>query len=248
MKRKLTAILASALVLTLLAACGTDEPAATPTPPTPTAEPAATPSPTSELSATPPDIVVQTPTPQREGESRYAAYARAELEDLRGNEYLDDENKIRDTVTMYMDLWYDRMYNPEYTDYSVFEKFFDEAAEGYPHLQYHCTEARYLALMIADDPVAWYDYDIDIESVELEGNTAVAEVRSPFRSLSENYNGMSSGLFSFWITLEKTDGVWFVTDISPDSIYGSDRHGSYDELLESIEELEAEYGSITQMR
>ena len=46
MKRKLTAILAAALALTLLAACGTDEPAAaTPTPAAPTAEPSATPEP-----------------------------------------------------------------------------------------------------------------------------------------------------------------------------------------------------------
>ena len=50
MKRKLTAILAAALALTLLAACGTDEPAATPTPAAPSAEPSATPEATPEAS------------------------------------------------------------------------------------------------------------------------------------------------------------------------------------------------------
>ncbi len=240
MKRKHAGIIALALALAMLTACGEAS--------EPTSTPDATPTSTPELSATPPDLAVQTPVPRRNGESRYAAYARAELENLRGKEYLGDEDKIRDTVTMYMDLWYERMYNPEYTDYSVFDFFFDETAEGYPHLQYHCTEARYLALMNEDDPVSWYDYDIDIESVEIDGCTAEIYVRCYDRSLHENYNGMSSGLIPFWITLEKTDGVWLMTDISPDSIYGSDRHGSYDELLESIEDLEAKYESITQMR
>lgn len=50
MKRKFTAMLAAALVLTLLAACGTDEPAATPASATPVAEPSATPEATPEAS------------------------------------------------------------------------------------------------------------------------------------------------------------------------------------------------------
>src|SRR5699024_486534 len=129
--------------------------------------------------------------------------------------------------------------------------FFDKTAEGYPHLQYHCMEARYLVLsdvVHVYGPVVWHDYDIDIASVALDGDTAVVEIRSPFRALSYKRQFMTRGMLYLWITLGKTDGVWFLTDISPDSIYGSDRHGSYDELLESIEELEAEYERTTQAR
>ena len=231
--RSMKRIIPLALALLLLAACST---------------PAAQPTATVEASHTPSPVPVP---PEIGGESPYAAYVRDELEELRGNVYRDDEDKIRDTVTMYMDLWYDRMYNPEYTDYGVFGLFFDKTAEGYPHLQYHCMEARYLVLsdvVHVYGPVVWHDYDIDIASVALDGDTAVVEIRSPFRALSYKRQFMTSGMFYFWITLGKTDGVWFLTDISPDSIYGSDRHGSYDELLESIEELEAEYERTTQAR
>lgn len=221
------------LALLVLSACGAGA-----------AEP--TPADTSG-STSPSDISTQNTLPPVEpGESYYARWARSALEDLRENEFWDDEYRIRETVTMYIDLWYDRQYELGCTNYSVFNDFFDAESEGYADLVYHSTEARRLGLMhLTSDfgPVVWHNYDLTFDELEVDGDTARVAVRSHARELEEDYSGMFSGMSFFWIDLRRVDGVWLMTDISPNSIYGDERHGTYEDLLDSIAELEAELGS-----
>ena len=223
------------LALLLLPACGEEQQYAAPAEPTPAETVGST---------SPSDIPSQnTPPPVEPGESYYANWARSALANLRENEYWDDEHKIRDTVTMYIDLWYDRQYELDCTDYSVFDDFFDTESEGYADLIYHSTEARCLGLMHCSSvfgPVVWHNYDLTIDNLEVDGETARVTVRSLFRELWENYFGMPSGMYTFRIDLRRVDGVWLMTDISPNSIYGDERHGTYDDLLDNIAELEAE--------
>ena len=222
------------LAMLILSACGT-----------PASEP--TPTPSVDIAGSTPEDLVKITLPPYDAEvSAYARWVRPALKELRENEAMNDEDKVHGIVTMYIDLWYDRQYQYDCTDYSVFKAFFDENAEGYENLAYHSTEARYIALSDAlsgAGPVVWNVHHIELTTVELDEDSAVINVRSPYREICLNYAGMPRGLNTYRISLGKVDGVWYLTDIEPNSIYGSDRHGTYDELLETIDELEAEYAA-----
>ena len=103
-----------------------------------------------------------------------------------------------------------------------------------PAVSVSCTAHLYSALLCG------HNYDLTIDNLEVDGETARVTVRSLFRELWENDFGMPSGMYTFRIDLRRVDGVWLMTDISPNSIYGDERHGTYDDLLDNIAELEAE--------
>lgn len=218
------------LILTLLTACGA---------------PAAAPSPSATLGqcSTPPDLTVQTPGTNGDGMSPYAAWATDELLRVRENEYLDDENKIIETVELFIYLSCEQICEPEYGRYRYFDAFFDKTSEGYENLIYNSTETRYLGLSDAEPttygPIVWYDYDVDILSVEIDGDTAKVEAIDHIRKLRENYSEMQIGAFYYYLDLRKVSGVWLMTDVFPVSRYSV--YGSYEELLGSIAEMEEEY-------
>lgn len=207
------------LTLLILSACGV--PAAEPTP-----------------SSTP-----QTPDINGDGMSPYAAWATEELLRVRENEYMDDENKIIETVELFIYLSCEQICEPEYGRYLHFDAFFDKTSEGYENLIYNSTETRYLGLRDAEPttygPIVWYNYDVDILSVEIDGDTAKVEAIDQIRKLRENYGEMQTGTFYYYLDLHKVGGVWLMTDVFPVSRYSV--YGSYDELLETIDELEAQY-------
>ena len=220
------------LIFALLNACGA-----------PAAEPSPTPSATPEQCSTPSDLTAQKPDTNGDGMSPYAAWATEELLRVRENEYLDDENKIIETVELFIYLSCEQICEPEYGRYRHFDAFFDKTSEGYENLAYNSTETRYLGLMDAEPtmygPIVWYDYDVKILSVEIDGDTAKVEAMDQIRKLRENYSGMQSGAFYYYLDLRKVSGVWLMTDVFPVSRYSV--YGSYDELVEAIKELEAQY-------
>lgn len=226
------------LVMLILTACGV--PAAEPSPSAAAVE---TQAPTPEQYSTPSDLTVQTPNRNTVGMSPYAVWATDKLGNVRQNPYMDDEERIRKTVELFIYLSCDQMYEPEYGRYEHFDAFFSKTSEGYENLMYNATETRYFGLMNTEPsmygPIVWYDYDVDVMSVEIDGDTAKVEAKDHIQSLRENYSGMSSGTFYYYLDLCKVNGVWLMTDVFPVSRF--DGYVSYEELLETIAAMEEEY-------
>ena len=71
----------------------------------------------------------------------------------------------------------------------------------------------------------------------MDGNSASVTVSADYDIVRGD--GSSGGMTNIsFFKLNKLDGVWYLSDMEPDSIYGSDRHGTYEELLEQIAALE----------
>ena len=119
-----------------------------------------------------------------------------------------------------------------------FSPFLDPNGEGYEKLLYFVAETQYIHLDDGfDEDVQWYNVDLDFESVEVDGNSASVTVRADYDIVRGD--GSSGGMTNIsFFKLNKLDGVWYLSDMEPDSIYGSDRHGTYEELLEQIAALD----------
>lgn len=225
MKRLFPVIIALAL---LLSACGAAQPAPTPAPtPSPVSTPAATPQPTPETNAASSEL------------SPLCSWALQELDRLRQIDYARDNNvtHIKDTVRLFLYMHYD-MFAERECRFPDFSPFLDPNGEGYEKLLYFVAETQYIHLYEGyDEDVQWYNVDLDFESIEVDGNIASVTVSADYDTVRGD--GSSGGMTNIsFFKLNKLDGVWYLSDMEPDSIYGSDRHGTYEELLEQIAALE----------
>lgn len=221
MKRLFSVIIALAL---LLSACGAAQPAPTPAPtPSPVSTPAATP----ETNAASSEL------------SPLCSWALQELDEWRQSEYGTDNDvkHIKETVRLFLYMHYD-MFAERECRFPDFSPFLDPNGEGYEKLLYFVAETQYIHLDDGfDEDVQWYNVDLDFESVEVDGNSASVTVRADYDIVRGD--GSSGGMTNIsFFKLNKLDGVWYLSDMEPDSIYGSDRHGTYEELLEQIAALE----------
>ena len=221
MKRLFPVIIALAL---LLSACGAAQPAPTPAPtPSPVSTPAATPEPSAASSELSP----------------LCSWALQELDEWRQSEYGTDNDvkHIKETVRLFLYMHYD-MFAERECRFPDFSPFLDPNGEGYEKLLYFVAETQYIHLDDGfDEDVQWYNVDLDFESVEVDGNSASVTVRADYDIVRGD--GSSGGMTNIsFFKLNKLDGVWYLSDMEPDSIYGSDRHGTYEELLEQIAALD----------
>ena len=221
MKRLFPVIIALAL---LLSACGAAQPAPTPAPtPSPVSTPAATP----ETNAASSEL------------SPLCSWALQELDEWRQSEYGTDHDvkHIKETVRLFLYMHYD-MFAERECRFPDFSPFLDPNGEGYEKLLYFVAETQYIHLDDGfDEDVQWYNVDLDFESVEVDGNSASVTVRADYDIVRGD--GSSGGMTNIsFFKLNKLDGVWYLSDMEPDSIYGSDRHGTYEELLEQIAALD----------
>lgn len=221
MKRLFPVIIALAL---LLSACGAAQPAPTPAPtPSPVSTPAATP----ETNAASSEL------------SPLCSWALQELDEWRLSEYGTDNDvkHIKETVRLFLYMHYD-MFAERECRFPDFSPFLDPNGEGYEKLLYFVAETQYIHLDDGfDEDVQWYNVDLDFESVEVDGNSASVTVRADYDIVRGD--GSSGGMTNIsFFKLNKLDGVWYLSDMEPDSIYGSDRHGTYEELLEQIAALD----------
>ena len=221
MKRLFPVIIALAL---LLSACGAAQPAPTPAPtPSPVSTPAATP----ETNAASSEL------------SPLCSWALQELDEWRQSEYGTDNDvkHIKETVRLFLYMHYD-MFAERECRFPDFSPFLDPNGEGYEKLLYFVAETQYIHLDDGfDEDVQWYNVDLDFESVEVDGNSASVTVRADYDIVRGD--GSSGGMTNISFSkLNKLDGVWYLSDMEPDSIYGSDRHGTYEELLEQIAALD----------
>ena len=221
MKRLFPVIIALAL---LLSACGAAQPAPTPTPtPSPVSTPAATP----ETNAASSEL------------STLCSWALQELDEWRQSEYGTDNDvkHIKETVRLFLYMHYDMFVEREY-QFPDFSPFLDPNGEGYEKLLYFVAETQYIHLYEGyDEDVQWYNVDLDFESIEVDGNIASVTVSADYDTVRGD--GSSRRITNiYFFTLNRLDGVWYLSEIEPDSIFASGSHGTYEELLEQIAALD----------
>lgn len=225
MKRLFPVIIALAL---LLSACGAAQPAPTPAPtPSPMSTPAATPQPTPETDAASSEL------------SPLCSWALQELDEWRQSEYGTDNDvkHIKETVRLFLYMHYDMFAEREY-QFPDFSPFLDPNGESYEKLLYFVAETQYIHLYEGyDEDVQWYNVDLDFESVEVDGNSASVTVSAGYDTVRGD--GSSRRITNiYFFTLNRLDGVWYLSGIEPDSIFASGSHGTYEELLEQIAALD----------
>lgn len=225
MKRLFPVIIALAL---LLSACGAAQPAPTPAPtPSPVSTPAATPQPTPVTNAASSEL------------SPLCSWALQELDRLRQSEYGTDNDvkHIKETVRLFLYMHYD-MFAERECRFPDFSPFLDPNGEGYEKLLYFVAETQYIHLYEGyDEDVQWYNVDLDFESIEVDGNIASVTVSADYDTVrGDGSSGRITNIYFF--TLNRLDGVWYLSGIEPDSIFASGSHGTYEELLEQIAALE----------
>lgn len=212
----------------LLSACGAAQPAPTPAPtPSPMSTPATTPQPTPETDAASSEL------------SPLCSWALQELDRLRQSEYGTDNDvkHIKETVRLFLYMHYDMFVEREYR-FPDFSPFLDPNSESYEKLLYFVAETQYIHLYEGyDEDVQWYNVDLDFESIEVEGNIASVTVSADYDTVRGD--GSSRRITNiYFFTLNRLDGVWYLSEIEPDSIFASGSHGTYEELLEQIAALD----------
>ena len=215
---------ALALILALcISACGTETAGLSPTPEA-TPLPTATPSPVEEASG---------------GVSPLCTAVLRELRHVRSSEFRseDDEWQIRETLKYFFLLRRNIDCEREY-DIPDFSVFFDETSPDYDNLVYNIDKARYYRLLAEQDDTldyVWYNCTLTIESLQIDGNTARAQVYDKMDMIYEGMRTMSGAGTTNYVELAKVDGVWLMTDIlAADTFDGAVTH---EELLEMIDQL-----------
>ena len=221
----------AALVLTLtfvLAACGTTPSAATP-PVTPSAAPSAEPVP-----APGSDTLSNRLSP-------LCSWALDRLDYYRTLYYRNNnaETHIKETIKLFLYMHYNMFAERGYA-FPDFSPFLNPDGEGYDELLYFVAEMKYIHLDESyDEGVQWHNVDLDFRSFDLNVDRAVAVVDARYETVrGDGSGGGMSNSYAF--VLDRIDGVWYLSGISPATIFGSgSEHGSYEDLLQAISRLEA---------
>jgi hypothetical protein len=147
--------------------------------------------------------------------SDFSKAATLSLDSIRNNVYLSDENKIKNTIEIFMEVKKDQLSNLEYATFD-FSTFFDSKSEAYSDLQYICDKIVLLKeLNKANDlDITWDNVSLDFRSIEITENSAVVTVYELYKYACSKYPGLTPTTGTLYtISLSKTNGIWYITDL-----------------------------------
>ncbi len=134
---------------------------------------------------------------------------------------LDDENAIRETIELFSQAKIEQLNDYDAERYD-FTDFFVPNYEDINNLKYICDRFELDRQMLnATNAVnLWYSVGTDIQSIDITNNQAdvvfyetyeYARVNTPTIKTTEG--------LTYWVSLEKNNGIWLINDIITDSTY-----------------------------
>ena len=140
----------------------------------------------------------------------------SDLERLRGDKLAGDEQLVRESVRVYLEIKSGLEYHPGWKE-PDFDIFFDAGSPDYAALAADVGYSREMGELMAGNglEVLSDSVSVDFSSVEINGDTASVDCYCTVEYLSASGGDTpSADGCRYWIELSKVDGVWLFTDLS----------------------------------